>query len=183
MGKKQKKKYDLRKEYGTTADKLIMILDQGVAGSTIYLPPREIKLPSIRIKKPFKILGEPGTLLLFDKTTLTFEFPNSEIRHQNEDINFREAGFCLFSQVQFCFLIDLKEIAYRSSGSNTKQDIPMRKTDSSGRTKIPLIVVGAGSKIEFRDCSFRSYKKYKKSASPKLNEKAHKKSNSNVSNR
>ena len=59
----------------------------------------------------------------------------------------------------------------------------MRKTDNSGRTKLPLIVVGAGSKTEFRDCSFRSYKKYKKSASPKPNEKMHKKNNSNVSNR
>ena len=41
--KKKKKKYDLRRESGlSAADKLVMILDQGTAGSTIYLPSKEI---------------------------------------------------------------------------------------------------------------------------------------------
>ena len=42
--KKKKKKYDLRRlKCGTSAaDKLVMILDQGIAGSTIYLPSMEI---------------------------------------------------------------------------------------------------------------------------------------------
>ena len=61
-----------------------MILDQGIAGSVIYLPGKEIKLPSIRIRKHFKIIGEPGTCLVFEKTTLTFDRGASEQKKNEE---------------------------------------------------------------------------------------------------
>ena len=159
-----------------------MILDQGIAGSVIYLPGKQIKLPSIKIRKHFKIIGEPGTRLIFEKSTLTFDRGTSE-QKKNEEINFKDIGTCLFSQIQFCFIIDMKEIAYKSRASSSKYS-PVNKTDNAGRTKVPLIIIGDSSKIEFRDCSFKAHKIYKQDKSPKkISQKKQMKNNSNVSNK
>ena len=113
--RKRKKRYDLRRESGASAaDKLVMILEQGKAGSTIYLPAKEIQMPDLRIKRAFRVKGQPGTCLFFKQTTLCFDFSASEPK-ERDDREFRSMEACIFSEVQLCFWIDMRDVAYRKS--------------------------------------------------------------------
>ena len=73
---------------------------------------------------------------------------------------------CLFSEIQFCFWVDLKAIAYKhgpekgSHGDITRNskntNMGMEKPQS--RSLVPLIVIQNYSKVDFSDCGFRCIK-------------------------
>ena len=76
-------------------------------------------MPDLKIKKPFKIRGQPGTCLFFKQTTLCFDLNASE-QKEKDDRDFKRMDACVFSEIQFCFWIDMRDIAYRKSGTSAR---------------------------------------------------------------
>ena len=70
------------------------------------------------IKKHFKIVGQPGTILFFKSALLTLDLLSSELHPSafasKDDRNyFRHQEPIVFSEIQFQFSIDLRAVAYK----------------------------------------------------------------------
>ena len=126
-------------------------------------------MPDLKIKKAFKIRGQPGTCLFFKQTTLTFEFNASEQKEKSER-DFKSMEACIFSEVQLCFWIDMRDIAYRKG--NAARYSPSKANHHQSRSLVPLIMIASGAKVEFRDCGFRAVKVFTKSKQGKEHEKS-----------
>ena len=85
------------------------ILETGVAGSIIKLPPCEIEMPNTVITKPFILQGQPGTVLSFKYSQLILD---SGAEQRDQQTSFLVSLPIIFSQIEFQFSVNMRAIAY-----------------------------------------------------------------------
>ena len=138
-------------------------------------------MPDVTIKKHFKIVGQPGTVLHFNSSLLVIDLLPHDAKSMilgDERDYFRHQEPIVFSEIQLVFSIDLRAVAYkqyknsRGFGGHSQFDKSMSSKQPPAthvqheheptRTLVQLISLKAGTKAEFRDCSFKCTKVYQK---------------------
>ena len=76
-------------------------------------------MPDLKIRKALKFKGQPGTYLFFKQSVLSFDM-SCEQKDRDSEREFQNMEACLFTEVQFCFWVDMKDIAYNKKGPSNK---------------------------------------------------------------